>query len=166
MRTPCRGFPRGWEDTISGCGPTLETTQPSRQNTGRMTRCAWPGELFRGTKTGVREYVARGPKRIFPSLEGTRFSHLWRGEVAFTMDHLPHLGVHFALGCNAANPPKGTWIGHRVARRIFGNSESATPCVARRFPILPGILGYPWFMPLLTIWARGRDWRGAAAEGH
>ena len=79
--------------------------------------------------------------RIFPTLAGTRFSHLWRGEVAFTMDRLPHLGVregvHFALGCNAAGLPMGTWIGHKVALELLGDPESATPYGRAPLPHLP-----------------------------
>ena len=137
-----------------------------------------PSRLLFGGQTGL---MFKGPEeiahrlqadleRIFPQLEGTRFSHLWRGEVAFTMDRLPHLGVHegvhFALGCNAAGLPMGTWIGHKVALRLLGHPESATPYDGRRFPMSPSILGYPWFMPILTTWARWQDWRGAAAKGH
>ena len=137
-----------------------------------------PSRLLFGGQTGLMfkrpEEIAHrlqaDLERIFPQLEGTRFSHLWRGEVAFTMDRLPHLGVHegvhFALGCNAAGLPMGTWIGHKVALRLLGHPESATPYDERRFPISPSILGYPWFMPILTTWARWQDWRGAAAKGH
>ena len=137
-----------------------------------------PSRLLFGGQTGLMfkrpEEIAlllqADLARIFPELAGTRFSHLWRGEVAFTMDRLPHLGVHegvhFALGCNAAGLPMGTWIGHKVALRLLGDPDGATPYDGRRFPLSPSILGYPWFMPVLTTWARWQDWRGAAAKGH
>ena len=137
-----------------------------------------PSRLLFGGQTGLMfkrpEEIAlllqADLERIFPQLAGTRFSHLWRGEVAFTMDRLPHLGVregvHFALGCNAAGLPMGTWIGHKVALQLLGDREGATPYDGRRFPVSPSILGYPWFMPILTTWARWQDWRGAAAKGH
>lgn len=137
-----------------------------------------PSRLLFGGQTGLMfkrpEEIAlllqADLERIFPPLEGTRFTHLWSGEVAFTMDRLPHLGVHegvhFALGCNAAGLPMGTWIGHKVALKLLGDPDGATPYDGRRFPLSPSILGYPWFMPLLTTWARWQDWRGAAARGH
>ena len=136
-----------------------------------------PSRLLFGGQTGLMfkrpEEIAlllqADLERIFPPLEGTRFTHLWRGEVAFTMDRLPHLGVHegvhFALGCNAAGLPMGTWIGHKVALKLLGDPDGATPYDGRRFPVSPSILGYPWFMPLLTTWARWQDWRGAASKG-
>ena len=137
-----------------------------------------PSRLLFGGQTGLMfkrpEEIAlllqADLARIFPELSGTRFSHLWRGEVAFTMDRLPHLGVHegvhFALGCNAAGLPMGTWIGHKVALKLLGDPSGATPYDGRRFPVSPSILGYPWFMPILTTWARWQDRRGAAAKGH
>ncbi len=137
-----------------------------------------PSRLLFGGQTGLLfkrpEEIAKLLKadleRIFPNLAGTRFSHLWRGEVAFTMDRLPHLGVHegvhFSLGCNAAGLSMGTWLGHKVALKLLGDPEGATPYDERRFPISPSILGFPWFMPVLTTWARWQDRRGAVAKGH
>ena len=109
-------------------------------------------------------------KRVFPGLEGTRFSHLWKGWVAFTMDRLPHLGFHngvyFAVGCNGAGLPMGTYIGHKTALKLLGDKEGATPFDDRPFPRSPSVLGYPWFMPVMTAWARWQDHRGKASTGH
>ena len=80
--------------------------------------------LLFGGQTGLMhkrpEHIARllqkDLARVFPELAGTRFSHLWSGVVAMTMDRLPHLGVrdgiHYALGCNGSGLPLGTYIGH------------------------------------------------------
>lgn len=137
-----------------------------------------PGRLLFGGQTGLLfkrpEEIARllqaDLARVFPELAGTRFSHLWQGEVAFTMDRLPHLGVHeglhFALGCNAAGLPMGTYIGHKIALQLLDDPTGDTPYDGRRFPRSPSILGFPWFLPVLTTWARWQDWRGAAARGH
>ena len=136
-----------------------------------------PARLLFGGQTGllfkrpeeIAALLQADLARVFPQLAGTRFSHLWRGEVAFTMDRLPHLGVHegvhFALGCNAAGLPMGTYIGHKVALKLLGDPQGATPYDERKFPVSPCILGYPWFMPVLTTWARWQDWRGAPAKG-
>ena len=109
-------------------------------------------------------------KRVFPELEGTRFSHVWKGWVAFTMDRLPHLGfrngVYFAVGCNGAGLPMGTYIGHKTALKLLGDKESASPFDDLPFPRSPSGLGYPWFMPMMTAWARWQDSRGKAAKGH
>ena len=137
-----------------------------------------PSRLLLGGQTGLlfkrpEEIALRlqaDLERIFPELAGTRFSHLWSGDVAFTMDRLPHLGahegVHFALGCNGAGLAMGTWIGHKIALQLLGDPRGATPYDGRGFSVSPSILGFPWFMPILTTWARWQDWRGATAKGH
>ena len=134
--------------------------------------------LLFGGQTGLlhksTEEIARrlqvDLRRVFPELEGTRFSHLWKGWIAFTMDRLPHLGqrngVYYGIGCNGSGLPMGTFVGHKVALKLLGEKDSATPFDDRRFPLSPSILGYPWFMPALTAWARWQDSRGVAAKGH
>ena len=56
-----------------------------------------PSRLLFGGQTGllfkrpeeIAVLLQADLERIFPALAGTRFSHLWSGEVAFTMDHGP-----------------------------------------------------------------------------
>ena len=108
--------------------------------------------------------------RIFPELADVRFSHLWRGKVAMTMDRLPHLGVHdgihYALGCNGSGLPLGTYIGNRIALRLMGEAAGRTAFDDQAFRVTPSLFGYPWFMPVLTGWARWQDRRGAPSGGH
>ena len=108
--------------------------------------------------------------RVFPALAGTRFSHVWKGWVAFTMDRLPHLGfrngVYFAVGCNGAGLPMGTYIGHKIALKLLGDKDATTPFDDLSFPLSPSVLGYPWFMPMMTAWARWQDKRGLPSSGH
>ena len=108
--------------------------------------------------------------RVFPELSATRFSHIWKGWIGFTMDRLPHLGYHrdvyFAVGCNGAGLPMGTYIGHQTALKLIGDKAGATPFDDRPFPRSPSLFGYPWFMPAFTAWARWQDFRGKAATGH
>jgi glycine/D-amino acid oxidase-like deaminating enzyme len=109
-------------------------------------------------------------ERVFPELAGARFTHLWQGRLAMTMDRLPHLGVrngiHFALGCTGAGLPMGTYIGHKIAKKLLGDADGKTPFDDRSFPVSPSLLGYPWYLPVRTAWARFQDWRGVAAKGH
>lgn len=137
-----------------------------------------PDRLLFGGQTGFlfkseRDIAKRlqvDLKRIFPELEGTRFSHVWSGLIAFTMDRLPHLGkrdgLHFALGCNGAGMPMGTFIGNKVALKLLGDPEGKTPYDDIPFRLTPNVLGYPWYLPVLTAWARIQDARGIAASGH
>lgn len=133
--------------------------------------------LLFGGQTGLlhksNEEIARrlqvDLKRVFPELSTTRFSHLWRGWFAFTMDRLPHLGfkngVYFAVGCNGSGLPMGTYIGHKVALKMLGDKEGITPFDDRPFPLSPSVLGYPWFWPAMTAWGRLQDARGKPSKG-
>ena len=133
--------------------------------------------LLFGGQTGLlhktNEEIARrlqaDLKRVFPELAGTRFSHLWRGWFAFTMDRLPHLGfkngVYFAVGCNGSGLPMGTYIGHKTALKLLGDKDAATPFDDRPFSRSPSILGYPWYWPALTAWGRWQDARGKPSKG-
>ncbi len=51
----------------------------------------------------------------FPQLAGTRITHAWTGNVAFTFDEVPHMGsmdgLHYALGCNGSGVAMMTYLG-------------------------------------------------------
>jgi len=133
--------------------------------------------LLFGGQTGLlhktNEDIARrlqiDLKRVFPELAATRFSHIWRGWFAFTMDRLPHLGykngVYFAVGCNGSGLPMGTYIGHKTALKLLGDKDGVTPFDDRPFPHSPSVFGYPWFWPALTAWGRWQDSRGKPSKG-
>jgi glycine/D-amino acid oxidase-like deaminating enzyme len=90
---------------------------------------------------------------IFPVLEGVRISHSWRGQLAFTRDHLPHLGVHdgvhYALGYSGSGVAMAPYLGHRIAQKVIG--EKVEPSAFERTPIpsIPAYWGVPWFLPLM-----------------
>jgi glycine/D-amino acid oxidase-like deaminating enzyme len=98
----------------------------------------------------------------FPQLKGTRISHAWTGNVAFTMDELPHMGemdgLHFALGCNGSGVAMMTHLGTQVARKIacIANYQCAFDTSE-----MPGhwlYSGNPWFIPWVGQYFRIRDW--------
>jgi len=108
--------------------------------------------------------------RVFPELEEVKFSHVWEGTIAFTVDRLPHISnrdsLYFAFGCNGAGLPMGTYIGHKTGLKILGSNDSGTPFDDLPFPLSPSIMGYAWYLPLLTAWARWQDKRGLPSSGH
>jgi glycine/D-amino acid oxidase-like deaminating enzyme len=83
---------------------------------------------------------------VWPELARTRVTHAWTGNVAFTFDHVPHMGVHdgvhYALGCLS----------------IAG--KATTPCAfdGLPFPTRPAYSGDPWFLPIVGSYFRFRDW--------
>jgi glycine/D-amino acid oxidase-like deaminating enzyme len=180
IRTP------GFMAATGSLAPSLLTKLMPSQRTyveyGRNMMNFWrpapdDNRLLFGGQTGLlhksNEEIARRLQmdldRVFPELAATRFSHVWKGWFAFTMDRLPHLGfkndVYFAVGCNGSGLPMGTYIGHKTALKLLGDKEGTTPFDDRPFPLSPSVLGYPWYWPFMTAWARWQDSRGKPSKG-
>ncbi|WP_374445210.1 NAD(P)/FAD-dependent oxidoreductase [Stella sp.] len=98
----------------------------------------------------------------FPQLQGTKVTHAWNGNVAFTFDALPHTGrqdgMHYALGCNGSGVAMMTYLGHQTARRIIGGANRPSGFELPEFPDHPLYSGNPWFLPVVGSWYRFRDW--------
>lgn len=108
----------------------------------------------------------------FPQLKGTRITHAWTGNVAFTWDALPHTGtldgMHYALGCNGSGVGMMTYLGHQTARRIIGGANATCGFERAEFPDFPLYNGNPnWALPGVGAYYRMRDSlsRGLAALG-
>jgi len=104
-----------------------------------------------------RSMVAR-----FPELEGYRVTHAWNGNVAFSRDHLPHIGqddgMHYCVACNGAGIAVMTYLGYRVARRIAAPTETPPSAFeGRTLPSIPLYSGSPWFLPMIGGYYRFRD---------
>ena len=98
----------------------------------------------------------------FPQLKGTKITHAWTGNVAFTMDELPHMGkldgLHFALGCNGSGIAMMSYLGRETARKIVGKSNRRIAFDMPEFPTHPLYGGSPWFLPFVGAWFRTADW--------
>lgn len=98
----------------------------------------------------------------FPQLKGTKITHAWTGNVAFTWDALPHTGtldgMHYALGCNGSGVAMMTYLGHRTARRIIGGANATCGFEMAEFPDFPMYNGSPdWALPMVGAYYRFRD---------
>ena len=115
---------------------------------GRFRRGTFAGELH-------RKMVER-----LPDLRGIRITHAWSGQVAFTLDSIPHVGardgLHFALGCNGSGIAMMTHLGRYLGRRIAGSDEPAS-LFDRPLPGHPLYTGDPWFLPFLGRYFEIRD---------
>jgi glycine/D-amino acid oxidase-like deaminating enzyme len=98
---------------------------------------------------------------VFPELAEVKLSHSWTGNVAFTFDRLPHVGVrdgiHFAMGYNGSGVAMATYLGHKTAQRILGKTDARTAFDDLEFPAPAWYSGTPWFLPLVAAWYRVRD---------
>lgn len=98
----------------------------------------------------------------FPQLHGVKITHSWTGNVAFTLDEMPHMGkfegLHYALGCNGSGIAMMSYLGHQTARKILGRSNRTCAFDREEFPSHPLYTGSTWFLPYLGYYFRTRDW--------
>jgi glycine/D-amino acid oxidase-like deaminating enzyme len=109
----------------------------------------------------ARAILQRDMARVFPELAGVSVEYAWSGNVAFTLDQMPHVGtLDGALGA-------GGYCGHGVAMAIYVGTRAgqyladgtALPFLAGLdFPVVPLYDGHPWFLPLAGAWYRLLDW--------
>jgi glycine/D-amino acid oxidase-like deaminating enzyme len=97
----------------------------------------------------------------FPQLKGFKVTHAWTGNVAFTLDALPHMGkqdgMHYLLGCNGSGVAMMTYLGWQTARKIAGIANTVSAFDTDDFPTHPLYNGNPWFLPAIGAWYRFRD---------
>lgn len=99
---------------------------------------------------------------VFPELKEVQITHAWTGNVAFTFDFLPHIGVqdgiHYAAGCQGSGVAMATWLGHRAALKIARAENEPFALDGLKFPTKPFYNGNPnWFLPIVGGWYRLRD---------
>ncbi len=98
--------------------------------------------------------------RVFPQLQGVRVTHSWTGNVAFTFDYMPHVGVqdgvHYAAGCNGSGVMMMSYLGYRAAL-LMARANEPGAFDGIDMPTLPGYSGTPWFTPIVGRWYRFRD---------
>ena len=107
------------------------------------------------------EWLMNELRAIFPTLAGTRVTHVWTGNVAMTRSDLPGIGqrdgIWFALGCNGSGVALMPYLGHKVALKVLGRQEGKTAFDDISFAAVPFYNGTAWFRPLMTWWFRARD---------
>ncbi len=98
---------------------------------------------------------------VFPQLSSARISHCWRGNVAMSRDHLPHMGthdgVHHAVACNGSGVAMMSYLGHQTARKMLGQQNRPCAFDSEAFSAVPLYRGTPWFLPLAAAWYRLQD---------
>ena len=98
----------------------------------------------------------------FPQLKGSKITHAWTGNVAFTLDEMPHMGkfdnMHYALGCNGSGVAMMSYLGHQTARKIAGKVNNVCAFDRPEFPDHALYTGNTWFLPWIGRYFRTRDW--------
>ncbi|MBO1073422.1 NAD(P)/FAD-dependent oxidoreductase [Roseomonas marmotae] len=127
------------------------------------TRVIWGGRAsFRDATAEEAAPTLHGMMtEVFPELRNTRITHAWNGNVAFTFDFLPHIGVqdgvHYAAGCQGSGVAMASWLGHNAALKLAGAANHNFALDSLHFPTMPLYDGTPWFLPLVGGWYRLRD---------
>lgn len=88
--------------------------------------------------------------KLFPELQQVRMSHSWMGFVAYTFDHLAHLGQHnglyYAMGYCGSGVSMASYFGMRIGQQLLGMPEGRTSFDNIKFPTRAFYRGKPWFL--------------------
>jgi glycine/D-amino acid oxidase-like deaminating enzyme len=107
------------------------------------------------------EILRRGMVEVFPELAGAAIEYAWSGNVAFTMDLMPHAGrlggLHYAMGYCGHGVGMASHLGDVMADVLLGRPDR-NPFGALAFRAIPLYRGRPWFLPLAGLWYKLRDW--------
>jgi glycine/D-amino acid oxidase-like deaminating enzyme len=74
-------------------------------------------------------YLMRYAVRLWPVLQGIRWTHGWNSRLAMTADHYPHVhepgpGALVYLGCNGRGVALATAMGQQLAKRLIGGETA------------------------------------------
>ncbi len=109
----------------------------------------------------ARDHLYRSMLSVYPQLDGVHVERAWGGNVALTVDRLPHCGqidgLWYATGCNGSGVALNTWMGHRMAGALCGEPLPAFAELPHR-PVPLHALRRLW-LPLASAWFRFQDRR-------
>ena len=76
-----------------------------------------------------RRYLIGYAERLWPEMQGVRWTHAWSGQLAITGDHYPHVhepdeSVLVCLGYNGRGVAMSTAMGPQLARRVIGGTTA------------------------------------------
>jgi glycine/D-amino acid oxidase-like deaminating enzyme len=131
------------------------------------------GSLVEGDDRTKSAHVVAKMIELFPQLANTELEYFWSGNVALTMDHVPHLhqlapGVLAALGCNGRGVGMGTAMGKVLSDLATGRSYQDCPVPitpVRAIPFhrvrLPAMQATIWWKALRDRMDHNRPRKGA-----
>jgi glycine/D-amino acid oxidase-like deaminating enzyme len=113
------------------------------------------------TDPAAANVLQRDMAKVFPELGRTKIEYAWSGNVALTLDQMPHVAVLDGVMCAGGYCGHGVamaiYIGDRIGHHLAGRAELPL-LAALDFPRIPLYNGHPWFLPLVGSWYRLRDW--------
>lgn len=116
--------------------------------------------LSSATVADAADYLTDAMRRIHPQVAHVPVTHRWGGEVAVTLDRLPHVGrirgAWYATGCNGSGVALNTWLGDRLAQAVLGAAPPPAFAELRHRPI-PLHRFRRAYLPLVGTWFRYQD---------
>ncbi len=109
----------------------------------------------------ARDFLYASMLTVHPQLAGVPVERAWGGQVALTIDRLPHCGsiggIWYATGCNGSGVALNTWMGHRMAGALCGEPLPPFAELAHK-PLPLHALRRAW-LPAVSAWFQFQDRR-------
>ncbi|MCC9620066.1 FAD-binding oxidoreductase [Thalassospira sp. MA62] len=94
--------------------------------------------------------------RLFPQLSPIKLDYAWSGKIAYTFDHVPHIGtmdgMHYAIGYCGSGVGRANYFGRKIAQKVLSQAEGYTVFEEFPFQTRPLYTGRPWFLPAIMTW--------------
>jgi glycine/D-amino acid oxidase-like deaminating enzyme len=110
----------------------------------------------------ARDSLYSAMVRVHPQLAGTAVEFAWGGNVALTVDRMPHLGRHpgsgvvYSMGYCGTGVAMATHCGRALGRWLAGDGE--LPAYERlRWRSVPPPARVSWLLPVAGWWYQARD---------
>jgi len=127
--------------------------------------------LFGGRASGwgdqprlYTKYLRAFMLRLFPQLSKIEIEYAWSGLVAYTFDHVPHIGemdgMHYAMGYCGSGVGRSNYFGQKIAQKVLNLSDGKTSFDDFPFNSRPLYTGTPWFLPAIMKWHSYADKKG------
>lgn len=102
-----------------------------------------------------QHFLQQSMLALFPQLKGVKLSNAWSGLVAYSFDHVPHLGkkdgLYYAMGYCGSGVARANYLGHKIALKMLGQGGDSI-FDQFEFESRPLYQGNPWFMPSIIAW--------------
>jgi glycine/D-amino acid oxidase-like deaminating enzyme len=117
------------------------------------------------TVEASRDRLYQAMLRIHPQLAGVALDHAWGGNVALTVDRMPHIGRHpasgvvYSMGYCGTGVAMATHLGRLTGRWLAGGGD--LPAHARLpWRPVPAPGRVDWLLPVAGWWYQARDHLG------
>ena len=116
--------------------------------------------LQHATVADAADYLVRSMHEVHPQLRDAAVTHRWGGNVAVTLDRMPHVGTlrgaWYATGCNGSGVALNTWLGHRLGQVVLGEAPPPSFAELTHRPI-PLHRFRRLYLPVVGQWFRYQD---------